>query len=296
MPTAPSPENGFAAVLARAIRDSRLSLPQIQTQLKRQGVDLDLATLTYWRSGSALPAQEPDLVAVAALEDLLGLGVGQLSLRLPDDAISRWDPVRRASAAEQLKQTLSVLGLHLENRHDYAFVQDTLWVSEDRMEQREHTRQLVRAIRDGVDSVPIAMRQRFLGDEPPLITVGHGCELRDVVRLEEEAILCAEIRLSRPLAKGELHMFDYTMDWRFSERQDDYGFTRVVRGDMRYWALVAHFPEVPSRVDYSFDFAKETEEGVGFEHEQSQSLQPATTVEVVLRDPLSGMHTVDWDF
>ena len=257
---------------------------------------LDLAYLSYWRSGAALPAQERDMQALAALESLLGLGVGQLSLPLPEDAISRWDPVRRATAAEQLQETMSVLGLHLEDRHDYAFVQDTLWVSGDRMEQREHTRQLVRALCDGVDSVPIAMRQRFLGDEPPLITVGQGCELRDVVRLEEEAILCAEISLSRPLAKGELHMFDYTMDWRFSERQDYYGFTRVVRGDMRYWALVAHFAEAPSQISNYFDFANATSDGVRSANEQSQELQSWTTVEVVLRDPLPGMHSVSWDF
>lgn len=58
-------------------------------------------------------------------------------------------------------------------------------------------------------------------------------------------------------------MFDFTMDWRFSERQDTYGFTRVARGEMRYWALVAHFTEAPHRISHAFDYANATKDGVG---------------------------------
>ncbi|ROR55041.1 hypothetical protein EDD41_2286 [Luteococcus japonicus] len=56
-------------------------------------------------------------------------------------------------------------------------------------------------------------------------------------------------------------MFDFTMDWRFSERKDTYGFTRVTRGEMRYWALVAHFTEAPHRISYAFDYANATKDG-----------------------------------
>ncbi|MGO4956685.1 hypothetical protein ACTQ49_05340 [Luteococcus sp. Sow4_B9] len=287
----------FAAVLSRAIKESRESLAGLQRQLDKKGVWIDLATLDYWRSGRALPTEKKDLRAVAALEVILGLGVGQLSSLVPSDAVSRWDDVRSAPVVQQLQRALDVLGLDARESLDNVFVQDTLWISEDRRRQTEHTLQVVRAARDGVQSVPIALRQRFVEEEPPLISADTGCVLRDVVKLgDDDVLLCADIRLPWPLVRGQLHTFAYTMDWTFTTPQDSYGFTRMVRDGMRHWALEAHFAQTPKHFTYYFDLANLTEDGDGSDEEVSQRMRPKRDMQVVLRDPLPGMHSVDWNF
>lgn len=285
----------FAAVLSRAIRDSRLSLKQLQEQLARKGVHRDIATLDYWRNGQAIPTGNRDLKGVTVLEELLDLGAGQLLSRLPSDAVSRWDPVRSAPIDRQLEEAYAVMGLPSLDSLEHIFLQDSVSISADFHRQAEVTTQLVRATRDGVHNIPIALRQIFTEDEPPRISGISGCELHDVAMLDDEGLLCAELRLPRPLRKGQLHMFSYRMDWTFARDRDSDGITRLVRPGLRYWAATIDFAgDAPGYVEYNYEVENFTRLGTPTGTEMTQRIRSAKQVQRVLRGPLPGLHSIEW--
>ncbi|WP_420176164.1 hypothetical protein [Luteococcus sp. OSA5] len=285
----------FANALSRAMKDTRTSLRSLQSQLAGRGANIDQATLDYWRRGEALPAQQSSLRTLQLMEEILALGPGHLSSLLPKDSISRWDQVREAAEQEQVQRALEVMGLPSLEDFEYVFVQDHVRVRADHRGQFERSKHMVRATVDGLESVPVSMRMRFLTDPPPRIRTHNGCVLRDVVQLDDEGLFCANIALPRPLRKGELHMFDYSFDWGYSRQPDSDGLTRLVRDGLSYWAVVVDFEgDLPQSIyfDFSPDGAPWEGDGEGVR----QTVRPQRQVQRALRDPARGFHNVSWVF
>lgn len=285
----------FANALSRAMKDTRTSLRSLQSQLAGRGASIDQATLDYWRRGEALPAQQSSLRTLQLMEEILALGPGQLSSLLPHDSISRWDQVREAAEEEQVLRALEVMGLPSVEDFEYVFIQDHVRVRVDRRGQFERSKHMVRAKVDGVESVPVSMRLRFVSEPPPRIRTHRGCVLKDVVQLDDEGLFCANIALPRPLRKGELHMFDYSFDWDSSRQPDSDGLTRLVRDGLSYWSVVVDFEgDLPRNV--SFDFNPDGDPWGGQDEGVRQTVRPQRQVQRALRDPLRGFHNVSWVF
>lgn len=77
-----SGSDAFAAALRDAINAKDVTLSWLQQRLNARGSRVSLATLSYWRSGSRRPEGAQSLVALAELEDLLGLDDGALRRHL----------------------------------------------------------------------------------------------------------------------------------------------------------------------------------------------------------------------
>jgi hypothetical protein len=73
----------FATVLHAAIDASGLGLARIHDHLKRRGVSVSIATLSYWQNGHSVPGRRSTLAALAHLEDVLHVAPGSLTTWVP---------------------------------------------------------------------------------------------------------------------------------------------------------------------------------------------------------------------
>lgn len=79
----------FAAALHAAIVASGLTLEQLRRRLADQGIQVSLATLSYWRHGRSRPERASSLRAVRVLEQALATPPGALSALLTPSAVRR---------------------------------------------------------------------------------------------------------------------------------------------------------------------------------------------------------------
>ncbi|MGO4957377.1 hypothetical protein ACTQ49_08920 [Luteococcus sp. Sow4_B9] len=281
----------FAQVLSDAIARHGLRLDEIRDALKAAGTPVSIATLSYWRNGRSLPARERSMRAVEQLERLLELGVGQLTGAIPSDALERWDIVKAANVSDQGLALLDAMGLKLRGQSSNEFLQDCVWAHRDGR-QREETVQLLRAEIDGLDRVPIAFRMDFATDDPPLIESISGCELGRVVQLDDEGLQAAELLLPRPLATGELHLLEYSLDWDYGPAAARFGFSRVLPAVLETYVMQVHLAELPSSMEYHS--LPNDYQGVDSDSDLIQVLEPRLHQQMVLSDALAGHHSVKW--
>ncbi|MEL4358622.1 MULTISPECIES: hypothetical protein [unclassified Luteococcus] len=287
----------FAAILSDAIAHQSLSLDEIGERLREAGTPLSRATLSYWQNGRSLPSRESSLRAVAELERILHLKVGQLAGALPPGALDWWEEVRQAALPDQATALLAAMGLAMEGQHVNEYLRDDIRVSADRLWQVEQTEQLLRAERDGLDRVPIVFRMNFLDEPPPLAQAVAGCELGRVVQLDEEGLLAGELLLTRPLARGDLHLLEYRLSWELQPGQTDWGFTRVVSQELPYLVYDVTFDGEPPRSASYYT----TPHAIGPHCEPDaavlrEELAPAEHLQVTLNDPTPGLHALCWEF
>lgn len=73
----------FATVLRAAIDASGLGLARINDHLRRRGVSVSIATLSYWQNGHSVPGRRSTLCALVHLEEVLRVAPGTLTARVP---------------------------------------------------------------------------------------------------------------------------------------------------------------------------------------------------------------------
>lgn len=268
-----------------------MSLRQVQAALAKRGQHVDLTTLGYWRSGTALPTHERALRTLAVMEDILGLMSGALVSTLPGDVFSRWDPVRSLPFGEVVPRMMEVMGLQVDGHHNL-YLHDHTEVADS----HEHHDELLRAGIDDLSAIPVVVRQRVPGERPPTFWAGSGCHLSRVVQLDDAGLLCAEFRLPHSLARGELHMMEFAMNWEYPAGHADQGVTRLVREGLEYWVCTVDFDQrLPTSVSYRFGSRPDWDVAVEPPLHRQQ-LRPARSVQVTLRDPAPGIYTVDWTY
>lgn len=285
----------FAEILSDAIAHRSLSLDEIIVRLRAAGTPLSRATLSYWQNGRSLPAREPSMRAVAELERILRLPVGQLAGALPAGALGWWDEVRRAEIPDQATALLDAMGLAMHGRHVNEYLRDSIHVTADRLWQKENTEQLLRATVDGLDRVAMVFRLNFLDEPAPLIEPVAGCELGRVVQLDDEGLLAAEVLLPRPLASGERHLLEYRLSWETPPDAADSGFTRVLPQSLDYLVYDVQVDgEAPVAAWYyttphAFD-------GVCPSDELREALPAGHHFQVTLNHPAPGLHALEWRY
>jgi hypothetical protein len=200
----------FADALRTGIQARGLSLERLQEHLRRRGVSVSLATLSYWQSGRSQPERRESLTAVGGLEEILRLPEGALSslllarryrgrstrpITVPLHRIwPRPDPVRAAMAR---------LESRWEDQLTRISIQDTVHIGASRAEQSIRVRQVLRAEQDGPDRLLI-----IFGADPGLqafpelkIRRPHG--LGDMISDLESGFFIAELLFGRALQRGE---------------------------------------------------------------------------------------------
>lgn len=200
----------FADALRTGIQARGLSLERIQDHLKRRGVSVSLATLSYWQSGRSQPERRESLTAVGGLEEILRLPEGALTslllARRYRGRTSRPMPVplhRIWPRPDPLKAALAQLDARWEDHLTRVSFHDVIKIGADRAEKLIRTRQVLRAEQDGPDRVLV-----IFGLDPetpgfPELRVSKPLSLGDSVADFDARFMVTEVLFGRALARGE---------------------------------------------------------------------------------------------
>ncbi|SDK36673.1 hypothetical protein SAMN04487820_10752 [Actinopolyspora mzabensis] len=207
----------FDVALRAAIRSSRLSLERIQHRLRARGTPVSITALSYWQSGRRRPERPDSLVALRALEDVLGVPDGSLSALLGPPkprGRNREEPSAptlatlwsdNASAAGLLSRLDTSADGHLTRLSQH----DVLEIDSAGKQRVLRVRQLVQAERNGVDRWVTVFDNAGSGVAPPNINASHGCTLGRTLSDHRNGVVAAELLFDHCLEKGETALLEY---------------------------------------------------------------------------------------
>ncbi|GLY53356.1 hypothetical protein [Lentzea sp. NBRC 102530] len=210
----------FADALRVAIQVRGLSLERLQHRLKVRGAPISVTALSYWQSGRRRPERPESLMALAHLEDVLGLPESALSRLLgpprPRGRSRRREPSARAAWDSS--------GLALTAQHDRVDVAACGGVRGVR------SRQVMRASSANVDRWILCQET---GSAQPALTAVRSCRVGRIARERTNGVLVAELLFDEPISAGESVAIEYELVYphptaehthfrRFAERVHDY--------------------------------------------------------------------------
>jgi len=214
-PDTASRVESFGEVLRAAIQRRDLTLQRIRCRLADRGVDVGLATLSYWQQGRSRPERAKSLRALRELEAILNL---------PRDTLfDLLEPPRpRGRGATTAGVTGShlygvdspfqrVLGDSFEHFNDGVAplsVSELCTVDADRSLRRIAVTQVLRAVAEGQDRFLVAHGVDDGEVMPSDIRVRAG-RLGEVAVDHENGYLAAEIHFGRTLARNETAVIEY---------------------------------------------------------------------------------------
>ena len=243
----------FSAALRAAIADSGLSLDRIRYRRRQYGTPLSLATLSSWQSGRRQPERAASIAALGRLEEIVGVPPGALAALVgPRRARGRMAYAEAPDLVEVYRGWDPIAGLlsEFDTGSDDLLVRlsqyERLTVGPDRRLRTLHSRALVRAATNDVRSA-IVIDQAADGSAP-LIHPLRGCTLGAVRSRPEAGLTIAELRLPRPLNRGELLVMEYAVEFT-PPYPADRETSRRLRLPMREHVIDVEFtrPALPAR-------------------------------------------------
>jgi hypothetical protein len=202
----------FATVLRAAIAASNLGLARIHDHLRRRGVSVSIATLSYWQSGRSVPGRRSTLAALTHLEDVLKVPTGTLTSWGPQSTLMTRITPPLESILESDRPIPSALQLLDERiKHQIALVKEHVLVvvGSDRTQRAARVRRVIRAEVDGVDRFLTVSR---IEDDPARRHEIHpmaNCRTGATHRVQGSPYLVREMLLDRVLSRGEPIMVEY---------------------------------------------------------------------------------------
>ncbi|MGW7681083.1 hypothetical protein ACWGID_10115 [Kribbella sp. NPDC054772] len=219
-----APDAPFAEALRHAIARRGLALNRIRTHLADRGLHVGVATLSTWQSGRRVP-REDSLATVTALEELLQVPPGWLTVRIPparSEPSTTPQPYAVVDYAEALTRLLDRLRRDAHGRLRNVTVLEEIHIGADRSAQRRRVIQSVVAVQP-VDRLIIA-HQGEPGCDADLLTLRalSGCRAGRVARSPEVGAMLGELLLDRVLAVGETAVVRYEVEDRSGLPSTDY--------------------------------------------------------------------------
>ncbi|WP_432876449.1 hypothetical protein ACQPYH_26440 [Kribbella sp. CA-245084] len=210
-----SPEASFADALRHAISRRGLALNRIRTHLADRGLHVGVATLSTWQSGRRIP-REDSLAVITALEELLQVPTGWLTVRIPParEPGTSPQPYAVVDYAEALSLLLDRLRRDAHGRLRNVTVLEEVQIGADRSALRRRVIQSVVAVQP-VDRLIIA-HQGETGCDAEQFTLRavSGCRTGRIARSPECGALLGELLLDRVLAVGETAVVHYDVEDR----------------------------------------------------------------------------------
>ncbi|MFT4286793.1 hypothetical protein [Nocardioides sp.] len=203
--------NGHLAdLLAAAIRRSGLTLERLSSRLAERGHRVSVTTLSNWQRGTTGPLRTRSLAALSVLDELLDLPDGSLATAAGRVTVPERDAASLVPAASALQRLKERVGLDRLGGYDTLSLHESHTIGPDGTPVRHETRQVIRALRPGLDAYFYFFLTRD-GLEPDeigaTVTALSGCRA-DEPLLEPPDIGCVPL-LFEPLAAGETHLFEY---------------------------------------------------------------------------------------
>ncbi|GAA1593004.1 hypothetical protein GCM10009804_56830 [Kribbella hippodromi] len=225
-PSAPevTPDASFADALRQAIAQRGLALSRLRTHLADRGLHVGVATLSTWQSGRRIP-REDSLAIITALEELLRLPTGWLTVRIPlhrGEPSTAPQPYAVVHYAEALTRMLDRLRRDAHGRLRNVTVLEEVCLGADRSAYRRRVIQSVVAVQP-VDRLIIA-HQGEPGSDAEGFTLRalSGCRTGRIARSPEAGALLGELLLDRVLAIGETAVVHYEIEDRTGLPSTDY--------------------------------------------------------------------------
>ncbi|RLK58922.1 helix-turn-helix domain-containing protein [Actinokineospora cianjurensis] len=208
-------EENFGDALRTAIHRRDLTLDRIRSRLADRGVDISLATLSYWQQGRSRPERAKSLRALRELETILNLPSNAL-FDLLDPPKPRGRPLAPSGVTGTRlygddSPIRGVLGGSFERFNNGIVpmnLTESCTVDAGRSLRLIRTMQVLRAVREDQDHF-LVVHGVDEGDVMPTDIRVHSGHLGEVRVDHENGFLAAEIRFGRVLAKNETTIVEY---------------------------------------------------------------------------------------
>ncbi|MEV6410949.1 XRE family transcriptional regulator [Kribbella sp. NPDC051718] len=208
----------FSAALHLAIESSGLRLEEIQNQLAAQHIMVSQTTLAYWRRGRSRPERPASLLAVSALEGILGLPPDALTAQLgPRRPRGRWldhppgtmEMTDVWSGAENLEGLLRAVDTPVHNHLYRVSLHDLFSLGPNREVVSLVTRAVVRATADRISRSVFVYHNDDAGSGLPTVHPVRNCRIGRTRSDPDEEFVVAELIFDRVLNTGETAAIEY---------------------------------------------------------------------------------------
>lgn len=275
----------FEHALRVAIQVRGLPLDRLRYRLAQRGVHIGTATLSYWQSGHRRPERAESLRAVRALEEILGLPVGALTVLIgPPRPRGRTAGLPAGSrryvdlfTTAEVDDLIAELGSTGDGKLHIISQYERVEIGAGRDTREVRCLQVLQAHQQ-VDRYVIV----YHGDagcrtgamRPSAVS---GCRLGRVRTDPVRGFVAAELLLDRRLAVGETHLLEYAVEDTSAVVCAEY--RRGFRFPAGHYVLQIRFtpPAVPVRC---YGFRRSRVDG------------PDTDMSELLPDPYHCVHTV----
>ncbi|MET9293346.1 XRE family transcriptional regulator [Streptomyces sp. NPDC003077] len=304
LPQAPA-QTTFADTFREAVRQRGLTLERIRDRLRAQGIDISLATLSYWQRGRSQPERPRSLRAVDALETILALPQGALrSLLGPSRPRGGLTSGTQDLAASQrvygensfVEQILGEEFSRFNEDISTLMSHETLHLDENRCLRELEAYHVLRATRDGADRLTLLFTTSESPDKrlagPVDVSVRCG-ELGSVRSVPSRCGVVVDILLGRELARNETAVVDFTVRYppggealRYHERH--------FRVNQREYLLDVYFDPaaLPTTCHRYY------REHMAAENRYSRRIALDVSHAVHIRPPkvVAGIHGISWEW
>jgi hypothetical protein len=210
-------DSGFAEGFADAVSRRGVSLAWLHQRLVERGHPVSPAALSYWRSGRSQPERGTSRDALVEIERLLRVVPGSLSSRLGPSRRPGPRPAERTlremfadnPGMEPALDALGFEGLYDELVEQVRHI--TADVGADGRIREFRVRAVMQARRDGARRTPLILTADDQSRLPRFAPVA-GCAIGAAAMDLETGVYATELVLERPLAKGELHPYELTIE------------------------------------------------------------------------------------
>ncbi len=271
--------------LREALEERGLSLQRLRAHLALRGVDVSVATLSYWVNGRSRPTRGKSLVVLRHLERILEVPPGTL---LMDSLSMRGLPAGASlERAEVLERAIREHDIMIDERRVPLFVHQIVHIGADRAQQTFEQRILARAEQAGPDRWSVALQNPVQTFE---IEQTVGCRLLRTIDVPPDVCIF-EFVLDRPMAAGEMVMSTVRIGMRGNGNPVLSTGFGTSRGVERVVVEARFDGEVPARFWRSFTAPG----GAAVHIEQPVYLQEGCA-QCTLEAPAPGLHSLHWEW
>jgi len=211
--------SGFANALDAALTSQSLSLAEVQWLLAQREVQLSIATLSYWRSGTRRPDPARSAATVAALESVLQLESGALSRHLSGHsrrlgAVGRMEhidnmvPVNLVGPQSRVLRMRERLQASPHENYRLLSIQQTIDIDENLAISAVSTEMFIQCLQGSVESIGIIDIAAESTKTRPAVSASVGVTVEGPLVDEAEEVFGFRLVLERPLGPGETAMIE----------------------------------------------------------------------------------------
>ncbi|MFI9012395.1 helix-turn-helix domain-containing protein [Actinosynnema sp. NPDC053489] len=297
-PEAVLSQEKFADALRAAIGRRALTLERLRVRLADRGVDISLATLSYWQQGRSRPERPKSLRALRELEAILDLPRGTLFEFLePPRPRGRWLPKGAVSVRALYGEDSpfrAVLGPEVGDPNPCVSVLDTnevCHVDARRTLRGVTATQVLRCVADHADRF-VVVHGADEGDAMPCDLRVRGGEVAELRSDPASGYTAAVITLARPLARNETAVVEH--DWVLGDSDAPSGsHERRVRSTETYLLRVDFDRATPPRRCYEYRRAKVD---APMADRRRIPLNPVPEAHLYLPKCEPGIHGICWEW